>query len=65
MLNSNLPKQGQWAFVLNRFVIESELPFELAQNCFIQKATEDQRLRIKEVLSNKIGNDPSLPIEYF
>jgi len=46
---------GVWAFVLNRILIDAELPFELAPDCFIDKASEDQRVRIKTTLNNLVG----------
>lgn len=48
---------GVWAFVLNpQIVIEAELPFELAPNCFIDNATEEQRERIRKALSTLVVN---------
>jgi Apea-like HEPN len=46
---------GVWAFVLNRIVIEAELPFELAPECFIDKASEEQRILIKSTLNDLVG----------
>jgi hypothetical protein len=55
MPDSAVINSGCLAFVLNQIVIESELPFEFASDCFIQLATEAQRSNIKELLSNRIG----------
>jgi len=42
---------GTWAFVINRIVIEAELPFELAPNCFINKATKEELDQIKKTIA--------------
>ena len=47
---SLLPDYQMWAFIVNRIVIECDLPFELAPGCFIAKANQEQRDRIKEEL---------------
>jgi hypothetical protein len=62
---SVLAKSGCWAFVLNPFVIETELPFEFASDCFIDKATEAQRQQIKDTLTKKIGEDAIWQPEHF
>lgn len=68
MPDSMFENPGCWSFVLNQFAINAGLPFELAPNCFINKATEEQKQRINEVLSKKFGHDgfysPSQYYEY-
>ena len=49
------PTNGTLAFVLNQMVIEAKLPYELAPDCFIDKATEEQRERIKSTLNGNLG----------
>ena len=59
---------GIWAFVLNpQIVIDTELPFELIPNCYIDKATKEQRERVKNALSYFVGSHPmmSRPESYY
>ncbi len=49
------PTPESWAFVLNQIVIEADLPFELAPDCFIKKASDEQRERITEALIKRVG----------
>lgn len=52
---------GVWAFVLNpQIVIEAELPFELAPNCSIDNASEEQRERIRKSLSYLVSSHPMM-----
>lgn len=53
---------GMWTFVLNPILIEADLPFELAPDCFIDKASKEQRIRIKEELSKFSLNAISGPM---
>lgn len=62
---NNEPASGCWAFVLNPLVIEADLPFELAEGCFIDKATKEQTQIIKNSLARKIGQDVMWKPEYF
>lgn len=55
---------GVWAFVLNPIVIETELPFELAPNCFINKASHEQIKLIKEKLATLVSSSSVTRPEY-
>lgn len=56
MPNSVFENPGCFGFVLNPYVIEATLPFELAPGCFIDKATDEQAQQIKATLA-KINSD--------
>lgn len=53
------------AFVFNKIRIDAPLPFELANKCWLSKATADQRKHIKEHLEKlTFTADPYLRYEY-
>ncbi len=59
---------GIWAFVLNpQIVIDTDLPFELIPNCYIDKATEEQRESVKQALSYLVRSHPMMlqPEKYY
>ncbi len=55
MQNNVFDNPGCFGFVLNPYVIEANLPFELAPGCIIDKATDEQLQQIKTTLSGAIG----------